>query len=146
VYPLLRRLERAGWIIGRWETEEEKRRQQRPSIRFYVLSDDGLLVAHEVLDRRPTLGMKVESIDTSLRGDGLEMLGVAWVEPGGPAAKAGIQAGSLIISVAGKTVRSQMMLRAVLATLRAGRPIPVMLWDWNPEDGNEQIVVEAVPR
>lgn len=38
VYPLLERLEKAGWIIGSWETGLP---EDRPRRRFYTLSGTG---------------------------------------------------------------------------------------------------------
>jgi DNA-binding PadR family transcriptional regulator len=51
VYPILARLEEAGWVESCWEREE--RAERGPRRRFYRLSPDGLAAARALLiDRR----------------------------------------------------------------------------------------------
>jgi len=51
VYPILDRLEEAGWVESQWECED--RGERAPRRRFYRLSPDGLSKAHALLlDRR----------------------------------------------------------------------------------------------
>jgi PadR family transcriptional regulator len=51
VYPILARLEEAGWLESCWEREE--RAERGPRRRFYRLSPDGLAAARTLLiDRR----------------------------------------------------------------------------------------------
>jgi PadR family transcriptional regulator PadR len=38
VYPILERLEKVGWIAGRWETDQP---DDRPSRRFYSVTETG---------------------------------------------------------------------------------------------------------
>ncbi len=59
------------------------------------------------------------------------------VEPGGPAAKAGIPAGVLITKVAGQPTPSADDLAAVLASLEPGRQVPV---EYMGEDGTTKTV------
>jgi putative serine protease PepD len=49
------------------------------------------------------------------------------VQPGGPAAKAGIKPGEVIVSVAGQQTPSADVLTSVLATLRPGQTVPVQV-------------------
>ncbi|HEV7584241.1 MAG TPA: trypsin-like peptidase domain-containing protein [Solirubrobacteraceae bacterium] len=49
------------------------------------------------------------------------------VVPGGPAAKAGIRPGEVIVSVAGQSITSTDVLSSVLATLRPGQTVPVQI-------------------
>ena len=65
VYPILARLERAGWLSTRWEDEESWQNpedgRRRPRRRFYTLTGEGSLAAGMELDsdaaeRRPRLG------------------------------------------------------------------------------------------
>jgi PadR family transcriptional regulator PadR len=49
LYPLLARLEAAGWISGRWE-DVDPREVGRPRRRFYALTDVGLRRARAELD------------------------------------------------------------------------------------------------
>jgi DNA-binding PadR family transcriptional regulator len=48
LYPLLLRLERAGWLIGEWE-QIDPREAGRPRRRFYRLSPAGYPKAREAL-------------------------------------------------------------------------------------------------
>lgn len=41
VYPILRRLEAAGWLASDWEEDDEARAQGRPRRRYYVLAAPG---------------------------------------------------------------------------------------------------------
>ncbi len=54
-------------------------------------------------------------------------VGVQSVRPGGPADRAGIQAGDVITSVAGQQVPDPATLSTVLATLNVGQTVPVVL-------------------
>jgi S1-C subfamily serine protease len=49
------------------------------------------------------------------------------VTPGGPAARAGIKPGELIVSVAGQSITTTDVLASVLATLRPGQTVPVQI-------------------
>lgn len=49
IYPILARLERAGWITGEQEAAEEASRQGRPARRMYRLTGDGAVAAHLAL-------------------------------------------------------------------------------------------------
>jgi PadR family transcriptional regulator, regulatory protein PadR len=51
LYPLLVRLERAGWVTSRWEERSEP--GGRPRRRFYRLSPDAAEPARQVLARNP---------------------------------------------------------------------------------------------
>ena len=93
---------------------------------------------------RGYLGIEAKTIDKTLKGLGLPEHGalVQTVAPGGPAAKAGIRAGSLsatldnrpiqlggdvIVKVAGKDVRSDVDLQAAVADRTSGEQIKVTL-------------------
>ncbi len=49
LYPLLARLEAAGWIVGRWE-DVDPRLVGRPRRRFYALTEVGMRRARAELD------------------------------------------------------------------------------------------------
>jgi DNA-binding PadR family transcriptional regulator len=55
VYPLLRRLERRGVLMGVWEDEKKARAEQRPPRRYYKLTRAGEAAMAEVIDRFPAL-------------------------------------------------------------------------------------------
>ena len=50
VYPILARLEEAGWVESSWESEE--RAERGPRRRFYRLCPDGLAAARALLLER----------------------------------------------------------------------------------------------
>ena len=50
-YPILRRLEDAGWLMGEWE-QIDPRQAGRPRCRFYRLTEFGEAQAQEALARR----------------------------------------------------------------------------------------------
>lgn len=51
VYPIITRLEQAGWITSRWETpaEQAEDRQPRPRRRYYRLTEDGVEITRLAL-------------------------------------------------------------------------------------------------
>ena len=74
---------------------------------------------------RAALGVSVAGlVDPSGNPQGV---GVQSVRPGGPADRAGIQAGDVITSVAGQQVPDPATLSTVLATLTVGQTVPVVL-------------------
>lgn len=52
VYGVLDRLEDAGWIIGRWETQHPE--PNKPRRRLYRLTPTGARAAHDLLTARRT--------------------------------------------------------------------------------------------
>jgi len=96
-----------------------------PGIGFAIPSNTvtdiaGQLVkhGHVVNSHRAFLGIEVG--DTSGQG-----VYVGRVNPGGPAAKAGIRAGELLLSVAGRSTPTTDALSAVLSTLKPGEKVAV---------------------
>lgn len=55
IYPLLRRLERRGVLVGVWEDEARARAEQRPPRRYYRLTPAGEAAMEEVVERFPAL-------------------------------------------------------------------------------------------
>lgn len=49
-YPILVRLQQAGWVTDRWE-EVDPHDEQRPRRRYYKLTDSGAAAAREALQR-----------------------------------------------------------------------------------------------
>jgi putative serine protease PepD len=99
-----------------------------PGIGFAISSNRARLIADQLVQtgrvtnsQRAYLG--IQSGATS-GGDGVLVLQVV---PGGPAARAGIQPGSLIVSVAGKPTTTPTQLAEVLATLSPGQTVPVVI-------------------
>jgi len=41
VYPALRRMEKEGWIVSRWEDERISLQEQRPARRYYAITAEG---------------------------------------------------------------------------------------------------------
>ncbi len=55
VYPILRRLEGRGCLVGRWEDEEAAYREGRPARRYYELTAAGLEALTAALQRFPRM-------------------------------------------------------------------------------------------
>jgi putative serine protease PepD len=98
-----------------------------PGIGFAIPSNlvkdiAGQIVANgKVVDsHRAYLGISVG--DTSGKG-----VYVGSVKAGGPAAKAGIRVGDAIVSVDGEQISTTSVLTTVLAGLKPGRPVPVVV-------------------
>lgn len=53
VYPILRRLEDAGLLVGAWEAVSRSRAEGRPPRRYYRLTAAGEAVLAEALERYP---------------------------------------------------------------------------------------------
>jgi PadR family transcriptional regulator PadR len=51
VYPIMARLEQAGWVESRWEDPNEHITQNRPRRRYYQLTHDGAEQARVALAR-----------------------------------------------------------------------------------------------
>jgi DNA-binding PadR family transcriptional regulator len=66
VYPILARLEEAGWVESSWEREE--RGQRGPRRRFYRFSPNGLAAARTLLtERRGVIRQRTDSGATGHR-------------------------------------------------------------------------------
>ena len=59
VYPALGRLERRGFVRGKWEPESVGRREGRPRRRYYEITKDGTSALHHALGRFAALGQVV---------------------------------------------------------------------------------------
>jgi DNA-binding PadR family transcriptional regulator len=55
VYPILRRLERRGLLVGHWEAESKAHAEQRPARRYYRLTAAGQGAVEEAVARFPAL-------------------------------------------------------------------------------------------
>jgi putative serine protease PepD len=101
-----------------------------PGIGFAISSDTVRRIAPQLAasgrvtsSGRAALGVKVTAV-TDQQGAPAGV-GVVEVTPGGPAAKAGITTGDVIISVAGQRTPTQQALAAALATQKVGDTVPV---------------------
>ena len=103
-----------------------------PGIGFAISSDTVRRIAPQLIatgkvtdSGRAALGVRVSTV-TDPQGQP-QGVGVASVTPGGPAAKAGIQPGDVIVSVAGQPTPTTQALADVLANLRVGQTVTVGL-------------------
>jgi S1-C subfamily serine protease len=101
-----------------------------PGIGFAINSNQVKRIADQIVARgsvtdsgRAALGVRVTTVlDNSGQPQGV---GVVDVVPGGPADKAGIQPGDIILSVNGEKTPTAEALGAVLAKLKPGQEVPV---------------------
>jgi putative serine protease PepD len=101
-----------------------------PGIGFAISSDTVRRIAPQLASSgrvtssgRAALGVKVTAV-TDQQGAPAGV-GVVEVTAGGPAAKAGITTGDVIVSVAGQQTPTQQALAAALATQKVGDSVPV---------------------
>src|SRR6185312_8293922 len=103
-----------------------------PGIGFAISSDTVRRIAPQLIatgkvanSGRAALGVRVSTVtDTQGQPQGV---GVASVTSGSPAAKAGIQPGDVIVSVAGQPTPTTQELASVLANLDVGQTVTVGL-------------------
>lgn len=77
VYPILARLEEAGWVESCWEREE--RDERGPRRRFYHLSPDGLAAARALLtERRGTIRQRAGKSAPACTPDPVTGLMLSW--------------------------------------------------------------------
>jgi len=98
---------------------------------------------HVTNSRRAELGVSVETVagpDGQPAG-----VGVAAVTPGGPAAKAGLQPGDVIIAVGGTATPDTEALAVVLAGLRPGQRVPVSAVKANGSKATFQVTLGQLP-
>ncbi|HEX7355464.1 MAG TPA: trypsin-like peptidase domain-containing protein [Mycobacteriales bacterium] len=103
-----------------------------PGIGFAIPSNTVTLIAPQLIkdgkvvnSGRAALGIEVTTVVDQTGAD--LGAGVVSVDPGGAAAKAGIQAGDVITAVNGVSVTSAQELTAVLANLAVGQHVPVVV-------------------
>jgi putative serine protease PepD len=116
----------AGQVIGiptLTALDPELGGAQAPGIGFAIPSNTVRRIADQLIEKgsversgRAFLGVRVSSIV----GGGVLVAGVT---PGGPAAKAGIKPGEIIVAIAGKPTPTADVLVAVLAGLKPGQHV-----------------------
>lgn len=57
VYPILSRLERAGFIRAHWEEAAAAREEKRPARRYYKVTPTGVEVLEEMIERYRALAV-----------------------------------------------------------------------------------------
>ena len=124
----------AGQVIGiptLTALDPELGGAQAPGIGFAIPSNTVRRIADQLIEKgsversgRAFLGVRVSSIV----GGGVLVAGVT---PGGPAAKAGIKPGEIIVAVDGKPTPTADVLVAVLAGLKPGRRVSVKVLQRN---------------
>jgi S1-C subfamily serine protease len=67
------------------------------------------------------------------------------VTPGGPAARAGIKPGDVIVSIAGQPTTTTDVVSSVLATLRPGQAVPVQIFSPSGRPSTVQVKLGSQP-
>jgi putative serine protease PepD len=109
-------------------TDPELGGAQAPGIGFAIPSNTvkriaGQLIASGHVTRSGRAFLGIEAATTELAPGVV----VAAVQRGGPAARAGVKPGDVILSVAGRPTRTSDELAAALAELRPGQRVPVRI-------------------
>jgi len=66
VYPALRRLEKAGLVVSKWEDENQARKEQRPARKYYQLTGAGRASLGDAVARYRRLeGKLIRKVKTS---------------------------------------------------------------------------------
>src|SRR5215469_18278965 len=61
IYPILARLERAGWVRSSWEDPAAHVAEGRPRRRYYKLTDEGAELARRALERADRSRIKLRA-------------------------------------------------------------------------------------
>lgn len=64
VYPALRRLEKAGLVVSKWEDEATARTEQRPARKYYELTNGGRETLSEAVSRYRGLERTIRKANT----------------------------------------------------------------------------------
>jgi S1-C subfamily serine protease len=117
-----------------------------PGIGFAIPSNLAVDIATQLVDHgkvvsshRAYLGLRSADVQDA-RG-----VVVFDVQPNGPAAKAGIKRGDLIVSIDGKPVTNSAVLGAVLATLQPGQTVTVKVVHPDGTTGDVQVTLGELP-
>ena len=70
VYPILGRLERAGFIRANWEDAAAAREEKRPPRRYYAVTPTGVAVLEEMLERYRALATTPLTMDGTTKTEG----------------------------------------------------------------------------
>jgi DNA-binding PadR family transcriptional regulator len=70
VYPILTRLEQAGWVDSAWEDPEVHQAEGRPRRRYYTLSEEGAAQARRALAEISSRQARAIWARPQLRADG----------------------------------------------------------------------------
>jgi serine protease Do len=97
-----------------------------------------LLASHRV--RRAWVGLDVEPADSNRWGHSTRVR-IAHIATGSPAAGAGLRSGAIVLSAAGRPVRTALDWEGRLLDSRVGEPLEVVV-----AEGTSQRTVQLVPR
>jgi DNA-binding IclR family transcriptional regulator len=77
LYPILTRLQQAGWVESHWE-EVDPAVAGRPARRYYRLTADGVVSAHAAIDSLPRLAPAKPASPATRPAWGGMAMGSAW--------------------------------------------------------------------
>jgi S1-C subfamily serine protease len=126
-------------------TDPEFNGAPAPGIGFAIPSNTAKNFASKLITSgtvAPAARASLGVVAATIMGGGVV---VESVKPGGPAAKAGIKPGDVIVSVAGQPTTSTDVLSSVLATLRPGQTVPVQILSPSGQQSTLQVKLGSQP-
>jgi putative serine protease PepD len=116
-----------------------------PGIGFAIPSNLVRDIAGQLVKYGKVVNSHRAYLGTRVGETGGQGLYVGEVTPGGPAAKAGIHSGDMIVSVAGKPTPTTDVLSEVLATLKPGETVRVVVRHQNGKKTTLQVTLGTYP-
>jgi S1-C subfamily serine protease len=118
---------------------------QAPGIGFAIPSNAAKSVATKLIQSGSVATAGRAYLGVVVSSGAVSGVLVISVEPGGPAAKAGIKPGDVIVAVAGETIDTTGVLVNVLAGLRPGQTVPVQILSPSGRQSTVQVTLGRQP-
>jgi PDZ domain len=124
-----------AWALPGDDSKDEKKVEKVEKRRIVIVGPDGkerVVEGHGPMVRRGYLGVGLTELTPELRTHfgAPESAGVmvSSVEPGSPAAKAGLEVGDIVTRIDGKDIKSSWDIRARVRDFEEGQQVPLEVW------------------